>query len=143
MSDPSLPLQGAIVAALKANGALPDVVGKRVYDQPPDDKVAKTKSGALFPYITVGDGQVLGDDTEDCGDGSEVFVQIDAWSRAPGYPEVKQISAAIRAALKPVPILAGFTVDVVEFQSCQYLRDPDGLTRHAAITFRYLITHSS
>lgn len=143
MSDPSLALQGAIVATLKGNGALPPVVAARVYDEVPAEKERVDKTGAAFPYVTVGDGQVLGDDTEDCGDGSEVFVQIDAWSRAVGYPEVKAIAAAIRTALKALPTLSGFDVSVVEFQQCQFLRDPDGKTRHAALQFRYLITHAN
>ena len=56
---------------------------------------------------------------------------------------VKGIAAAIRTALKTIPTLAGFVVDVVEFQQCQFLRDPDGKTRHAAIQFRYLISHTA
>lgn len=139
MSDPSLLLQGAIVTALKADTAIRALCGAppatRIYDAVPP--------APTFPYVSVGDGQVLGDDTEDCGDGSEVNIQVDAWSRAVGYPEVKQIAAAVRSALKAIPMLSGFTVSVVEFQQCQYLRDPDGLTRHAAIQFRYLITHTS
>lgn len=135
MSDPSLALQGAVVAALKGNATLTALVGQRIYDSVPPAPV--------FPYVSLGDGQVLGDDTEDCGDGSEIHLQIDAWSRAVGYPEVKNIAEAIRSTLKVIPTLAGFTVSVVEFVQKQDLRDTDGLTRHAAITFRYLITHTS
>jgi hypothetical protein len=134
MSDPSLLLQGAVFAALRANGALPAVVAGRIYDEVPPVPT--------FPYVTVGDGQIIGDDTEDCGDGSEIFIQVDAWSRAVGYPEVKSIAAAIRTALKIPIALSGFEVSVIQFQQCQYLRDPDGKTRHAAIQFRYLITHN-
>lgn len=137
MSDPSLALQGAIVAALKADADLIDLINKRVYDEPPDEK-ART-----FPYVTVGDSQVLGDDIEDCGDGSEVFLQVDAWSQAVGYPEVKRIAAAIRTVLKTLPVIADFVVTVSEFRQCQFLRDPDGKTRHAALQFRYLVTHTS
>lgn len=141
MSDPSLALQGAIVAALQGAVAVTSLVGDRIYDQVP--RPVPPATGPTFPYITVGDGQVLGDDTEDCGDGSEVVLQIDAWSRAIGYPQVKQIAAAIRSALKIVPTLSGFDVSVVEYVQTQFLRDPDGLTRHAALTFRYLIVHTS
>lgn len=135
MSDPSLALQEKIVALLKTHAPLAAEVGARVYDEPP--------TAPQFPYVTVGDGDVLGDDTEDCGDGSEVTLQVDAWSRGPGYPEVKRIAAAIRAALKTAPVLTGFEVSVVEFVRAAFLRDPDGMTRHAALQFRYLITHTS
>lgn len=135
MSDPSLPLQGAIVAALKASAPLQALLSTRVYDEPP--------SLPTFPYISYGEGHVVGDDTEDCGDGSEVFVQLHAWSRAVGFPEVKMIAEGIRGALKAPPALSGFQVSVVEYVQTQFLRDPDGKTRHAMVEFRYLINHTS
>lgn len=141
MSDPSLALQGAIVALLNANSGVTQLVDARIYDEVPAPVAPATLP--TFPYITVGDAQVIGDDTEDCGDGSEVNVQIDAWSRARGYPEVKRIAAAVRTALKTSPTFSGFDVSVVEFLQTQFLRDPDGKTRHAAMQFRYLITHTA
>jgi len=53
VSEPSLELQAAIVTALKATGALPSVVGGRVYASAPPN--------ATFPYIILGDCQVLPD----------------------------------------------------------------------------------
>lgn len=130
MSDPSLALQGAIVAALKGNAV---GVADRVYDEAP--------TAPTFPYVTVGDDQVIGDDDE-CGDNSEVFVRIHGWSRATGYPEVKAIAALIRSTVKGATFaLTGFTVVVTEFQQTQFLQDPDGLTRHSVTEFRFLITH--
>lgn len=132
MSDPSLELQGALVASLKAIGALPAVVGGRVYDVAP--------MNAVFPYLTLGDCQVL-PDKADCIDGVEVYPQIDVWSRAVGYPETKTITKAVLAKLDDQPLsVTGFNTVVFQVQSVNYLRDPDGLTRHAAITFRGLLT---
>lgn len=130
MSDPSLDIQGAVVAVLKSVGALPSVVGGRVYDAVPP--------GATFPYISLGDGQVL-PDKADCIDGAEVILQIDVWSRAVGYPEAKAIAKAVVAKLDDQPLsVPGQDVIVFEHESTRYLRDPDGLTRHAVITFRSL-----
>jgi hypothetical protein len=127
MSDPSLPLQIAIVAALKAA----DVAGDRVYDTVPP--------GAEFPYVSISGSQVL-PDKADCIDGTEVFVQLDAWSRAQGYPEVMGIAGGVVDALDDEPIVVdGFHLVVLELQNLSYLRDPDGLTRHAAISFRALL----
>lgn len=129
MSDPSLELQDAIINALKGNS--PPIVGGRVYDQPP--------TSPQFPYVTLGDCQVLPDKAE-CIDGVEVYPQIDAWSRAVGYPEVKGIARQILAALDDVElVVTGFKTIVFEFQSVQYLKDPDGLSRHAAITFHGIL----
>jgi hypothetical protein len=133
VSDPSYALQVAIFDALKADATLAGFIGARVYDSVPE--------GAAFPYVTVGDGQVVGDDNE-CADGSEVFFQCHAWSRATGYPEVKKIAAALRSALRSATLtLAGFDVGLVEFTQTQFLKDPDGLTSHAVVEFRFLITH--
>lgn len=130
MSDPTLELQAAMVMALK--GA--SIAGSRIYDVVPPS--------AVFPYVTLGDVQVL-PDKADCIDGVEVFPQVDVWSRTQGYGEVKTIVKAIMDALDDQPLtLTGFAVVVFEHQSTQYLRDPDGLTRHAAITFRGLIQPS-
>lgn len=134
MSDPSLPLQDALIKALRADGVLP-AVDKRVFDQ--------VSSSATYPYVSLGDCQVL-PDKAGCIDGVEVFPQIDVWSRKVGYAEAKEIGAAIVAALDDQPIeVAGFNVSVFELSSVQYLRDPDGLTRHGAITFRALLEAST
>jgi hypothetical protein len=106
MSDPSLALQRAIVAALRGYAAAG--AGRAA-------SMTQAPAGAAFPYVTLGEGHVLGDDTEDCGEGSEVFIQIDAWSRAEGFPQTKQIAAAIRGGLKATPlVLTGFVVTVTE-----------------------------
>jgi len=132
MSDPARLLQIAIYSIL-TDGS-PQAIA-RVYDAVPPSPT--------FPYVTIGEVQVLGDDTEDCGDGSEVFVRVHAWSRAVGYPEVKDLAALVRLKLKTVPVIAGFTVSLVQFQQTQFLRDPDGITSHAVVEFKYLITHNA
>lgn len=137
MSDPSLELQAAIVAALKSPGALPPVGGNSpaiypgVYDDVP--------SSAPYPYVSLGPCQVLPDKAS-CMDGAEVTQQIDVWSRAVGFPEVKRIAAAVVAKLDDQPLtVIGQDVIVFEHQDTRYLRDPDGKTSHAVITFRSLI----
>ncbi len=128
MSDPSYPLQIAIVAALKGDSP---PAATRVYDAVP--------TSPQFPYVSLGDMQVL-PDKADCIDGTEVFLQIDAWSRTIGYQEVKQMGAAIIRALDDKELtVTGYHLVVLELQSLNYLRDPDGLTRHAALTFRALL----
>lgn len=134
MSDPSLPLQDALIKALRAPGVLPAAIGERVYDQVP--------STPTYPLVSLGDGLVLPDKAE-CIDGVEVFLQIDVWSRKVGYAETKQIAAAVIDALDDQALtVTGFDVIVFELSGVQYMRDPDGLTRHAAITFRSLIERS-
>jgi hypothetical protein len=131
MSDPSLELQTAIVTKLKADAGVVSVVGNRVYDNVPPS--------ATFPYISLGDSQVL-PDKADCIDGTEIFFSIDGWSRDKRYPEAKQIGKVIVAALDDKPLtVAGYDAVVFELDSVSYLRDPDGITRHVALSFRALI----
>lgn len=130
MSDPSLELQAAIVAALKGNS--PAVADGRVYDAAP--------LNGTFPYVTLGDCQVLPDKAE-CIDGVEVYPQIDVWSRSVGYGETKTITKQILKLLDDVPLaVAGFDTVLFQVQEVRYLRDPDGMTRHAAITFFGIFT---
>lgn len=129
MSDPSLALQKALVAALKADGALSGDVA--VYDSVPAD--------ASFPYVSFGPSQIL-PDQEDCIDGAEVIQQVDVWSRKPGYPECRQIAAAVVAAVDDKDLaLDAHRMILIEHQGTNYLREQDGLTSHAAVTFRALI----
>lgn len=131
MSDPSLELQAAIIGKLKNDAGVQAVVGQRVYDEVPPNPT--------FPYISLGDNQVL-PDKADCIDGVELFWQIDGWARDPTFPMPKKISKAVVAALDDQPItVTGYAVVVCELNTTNYLRDPDGITRHVAISFRFLI----
>ncbi len=136
MSDPSYLLQVAQRDALLGDSALVALVtAPGVYDQPKPD--------AEFPFVQIGESQVLENDTEDCGDGSEVFTRTHVWSRDIGLVEVKKIAAEVRRVLKTAPPLSGFNVSVVQYVQTQFLRDPDGQTQHAVVEHRYLITHTA
>jgi hypothetical protein len=136
MRDPSLPLQGAVTTALKASSALHAILGDRVYDAVP--------LPATYPYINVGEGHVIGDDSEECADASEIYIQVHAWSRDTlGYTQVKRIADGICIALNAKPSLSGFVVTACQWTQTQYLTDPDGQTRHAMVEFRYLISPTS
>lgn len=134
MSDPSYALQAAIVPRMKGSSAVAALVAARIYDEVPKE--------ATFPYVTVRGGQVNGDDN-DCADISEVYFQIHAWAQPPGAgSSVKKIAGAIRDAMKAPFTLTGFVVEVQEYQQTQWLDDPDGLTRHAMVEFRFIIVHT-
>jgi hypothetical protein len=140
VSDPGFALQFARVTVLKATGGVGNV-GARVYDEIPPEAKRISDTGAAFPYITVGDDQMLGDDVE-CGELSEAFCRIHVWSRATGFTEAKTIAGAIRTRLRATPpVPSGFTVLETQFVQTQSLVDPDGLTRHVVLEFRFQIQH--
>ena len=127
MASPSLEIQGAIVARLKATAAVTALVDTRVYDSVP--------AGASFPYITLGQGDETSDDV-DCVDGFEIALDIDVWSRAPGFPEAKRISNEIRKALKNPPLaISDNALVYFNHRQTRTFRDPDGITSHAVLTF--------
>ena len=107
MSDPSLEVQKAIVGALRS--AVPPVAEGRIYDEVP--------AGAVFPYVTVGDCQVM-PDKADCIDGSIVYPQVDVWTRTTGYPETKRLASDVLAALDDrtdTLVVDGYRLVVFEF----------------------------
>lgn len=130
MAEPSLALQDAIVAALRA-GSPPDL-GARVYDSVP--------TGATFPYVKVGDDQVTGDHAE-CLEGSvEIATNIHVWSRGVGKVEAKQIAGWIVSTLNGAALtLVDYRLVLIEHDGSHHLGDPDGLTSHSVVTFRALI----
>lgn len=127
-ADSALPLQKAIVAALKADPTLAAIINGRVYDSVP--------TSATKPYVSLGPWQVLPDQA-DCYDSSDVAVQIDGWSAGPGSVESKKIGRAVRTALdqKPLALDENQRLVMMTIEQTQYLVEPDGLTQHAVVQF--------
>jgi len=128
MIDASLPLQAAVVAALKSSAELTPLIAGRVYDRPPASPVA--------PYITLGSGQSI-DDSDACHALVECYLQVDCWSEAVGYPEVKRIGAAAVKALNAPLVVTGFKVIIHRVEGLTYQREADNLTSRAIIRLRY------
>jgi len=121
-------LQQAIYAALVAGS----IAGGRIYDRVP--------AGAMFPYVTIGDEQVL-DDGSECMDAWEVISDVHVWSRPDGGSklELKALVAEIVPRLATTLTVSGFRTVVGDMQTVRSFRDPDGLTEHAVLSFRFLI----
>lgn len=129
MIDASLPLQAAVVAALKEDPGLAALIGERVYDRVPAKPVA--------PYVTIGDAQIV-DDSSACLSLAEYSLQVDVWSEAVGYPEVKEIGAIAARVLDAALPMDGFAV-VIHRVGVRYVRERDNLTSRAIIAARYSI----
>jgi hypothetical protein len=133
MSEPTLALQAAILAALNGAPEVSALLAGRVYDRVP--------AGAVFPYATIGDDQALPDHAE-CLEGStEVIAIVHVWSRKVGKPESKTITGAIVRALNGASLSLDpdYRLVHIEHDGSRHLDDPDGLTSHSVITFRSLI----
>lgn len=130
MSDPSYALQVALVGRLTD---LETAAGERIYDDVPPEANRISDTGAAYPYVTIGAGQLVPVD-EECWDRSSTYFQIDVWTRTIGFPEAKQIAGTIRSALHEQDlVVTGHVVDRMRVESIDYSRDPNGLTRRARI----------
>jgi hypothetical protein len=129
--DPSLQLQKALVAVLKADAGVNAIIAGRIYDAVP--------GGAVKPYLSFGAFQMLPEHGT-CLDGGEAFVTLDGWAAGPDTVQVKQLGAAVAKALDLAPIVLDAPPRLVEMtvEQTQYMRDPDGITAHAVITVHAL-----
>lgn len=129
-ADAELALQKAVVTALSASAAVKAVLGDpvRIYDDVPENPV--------FPYGSFGPGQAI-DAGDGCHKGAEVFLQVDFWSRAIGYPEVKRIAAAAAGVLDAEIEIDGHEIVVHELIAVDTQRGLDGRTREAKLRLRY------
>lgn len=126
MSDPSNAIQTAISNLLKADADVKAMA--RVYDVVP--------ANAVFPYLQIGATQVLPATAQDY-DGADVVQTIDGWSRAASRAEIKQLGAAVNAALTDADVLIdGYRLIECIIEQTQYLTDPDGKTFHGVFVFR-------
>lgn len=126
-------VQKAIYDALTDS---PAIAGGRVYDHVPR---ANGEVTAEFPYIEIGDEQII-DDGNTCDDGWEVVADVHVWSRAVGYPEAKSLIASIAPRLVGITSIADHTLIAVEVENTHVFRDPDGLTSHGVISVRFVVT---
>lgn len=121
MIDPSLPVQDAVISALRAHAGLTAIVEQKIWDKVPTNREAD------HPYVSLGAEQ-MEPDQNPCGDQYEVWLNIDHWSRKPGRVEAKQMVAATLDALTAPLTVAGFRVVVQRIDPVQYRPQPDGLT---------------
>jgi hypothetical protein len=131
MASPSLELQGAIVARLKADSVLTALVGARIYDHVPRGSGGAVT--ATFPFVNFADDDVLQDDAT-CVTGYEITLTIEVWSRGVGFPEAKQIAHAVVVSLHnwDAPLSTNRCI-TLQHRQTRMFRDPDGLTSHGVI----------
>lgn len=127
MTAASFALQKAVVAAL-STALAPDVP---VFDRVP-------AAADPYPRVVVGEGQEL-PNLADCMNGREHYLDIHVWSRSVGQGEAKTIAGLVESALHDADLtLEGHGLDLIGLNGIRYLRDPDGRTTHAVLTFRAL-----
>ncbi|MCD5996506.1 DUF3168 domain-containing protein [Pseudomonas sp. CDFA 602] len=128
MSDPTLPLQAALLARLTAEVSCP------TYDAVP--------KAATKPYVVI-DSEFVNNTTPITGrKREERLLYLSVWSDHKGQSEVKRINSEIAAALDevPLPLSTGTAVSVRVLRT-DTSREPDGVTYMGAVTLRIITQH--
>lgn len=132
--SPDLELQGLIVTTLENDATVSALVEGRVYD-----RVENSNADVQFPYVNFAASVETSNDA-DCIYGSDIFVQIDVWSREPGFPECKKIAAAVRDALHDRDLqLNENALAQLRCERIRVFRDADGLTSHGVVELMALV----
>ena len=130
----ALSVQKGVRAALAANAGVTDIVGQRVYDEPPQD--------VLFPYLRFVDISPNAFDT-DTTEGAEVTISLEAHSRsASGRVEAVRIVEAVKGALhrqEASITLEGHNLVEMIFQTYSVTRDDDGRGYTAVIVLQAML----
>jgi len=129
--------QRLIYETLKGNAAI-SAISNNVYDEVP-----KNPFGTKTAYISFGPVDTNEDDA-DCIMSVETTLQIDVWSRAPGFVECKRIADLVKKALhrKPLALTENALVDVW-VPLVRVFRDPDGVTSHGVVQVTALIEETA
>ena len=131
MTSAGLELQKALLALLKADGALEKQIEGRIYDRVPDK--------AEFPYVTLGSSNIY-DWSTGTERGSEHLFTLNIWSRASGRKSVFTIMNLIdRLLAQPQLTLVGHRLVNLALQFSQARAEDNrdgylGVLRYRAVT---------
>ncbi|ALJ98225.1 Hypothetical protein BIBO1_3044 [Brucella inopinata BO1] len=118
-------LQRYLYAKLRTVPEVTTLAGGRVYDRVPEDKT--------FPYISFGPSDIV-DDGAECIEAETHTIQLDAWSRAVGKGECKNLVDGVKKALqRDTPELSDNAIVEMTVPFTRVVTDPDGLTTHGII----------
>lgn len=91
---------------------------------------------SYYPFISFGADFTTPMDTKGDNGGNELL-QINVWTRSPGFAETKTIAQRVYDLLQKGSLtISGATHIATRVESVDYARDPDGLTRRALMQFR-------
>lgn len=126
-----LSLQNALLNRLFNDSAIKKKV-KGVFDAVPKNQ--------SFPYIALGEDTV-NDWSTKIEFGEEITHTMHIWSQYKGKKEVKEIMNLVLQSLsEPLSLDDGFFVEFSKLDFMEVLNDPDGITRHGVIRFRFKIS---
>lgn len=146
---PATAIQRAFYATLTEDARLRALFGEeepRVWDTVRRDEAGKPVGG--YPYIKIGEDQIVAPEQTDQVAESECFATVHVWDE-PGDGSGKELSKLIVGAVVDAVVGAdrfddfaarvrehGFICTLGEIRDARHLEPADGLTEHAVLTFR-------
>lgn len=131
--DPEPEFQRAILARMLAVGSpIVALAADRIWDRAPANRVP------AYPYVTLGESQVLAD-PGDCYHGSEINFVVQGWTEDTSRAAAKALAAAIRRQLSDAEdflIMPNHSTVSCEFIRSDVFLEQDGKTQRAAVRFR-------
>lgn len=130
MAAPAVEYQGHVFQAIRADAEIAVFVADRIYDRMPE-------KGDQSPFITIGEGREIHEDW-DCKAISQHDLTVNVWSeKQGGFKEAKEIAFLVkRAVLSAGTDLPTHAMTDLQALDVRYMRDPDGLTSRALLTFQ-------
>lgn len=118
--------------------ALDGEISATVFDAAPF--LPEGAPSTTFPYVVIGDDTFSPWDTDD-STGANVTVTLHIWTRAESHKPGKAIADAIYAILHRQQLtLTGYDFTDCQLQFSDFMRDPDGATRHGVLRYRLTFT---
>ena len=124
------PLQTAAYSALTSDSSLMAII-RGVYDEVPESTPA--------PYVTIGEATETDNGTFG-RNAWDLSLHLHVWSQAQGFKECGIIINHLSRILSQANLtLQDGSIPFLLLEHVEYLRDPDGITRHAVARFRALV----
>lgn len=123
-----LELQAAVKAHLLADSSVTGLLGTRLYQAVP--------TPPTFPYAVFGRTTNSSDSTS-CQRAWDVLLDIDVWSREPGWEEIKRVVSAITISLDDDDLtLATQRCVQIIYVTDRNIEDAELPVKHNVVTFR-------
>jgi len=103
----------------------------------PDVPQRQAEDDAYFPFLTIGEVTASGYNDKDII-GANALVQVDVWTRERGFKQCKLAAQACIDVLARQPLAVDGHI-ITELESEDYVRDPDGKTKHGILRFRVVV----
>lgn len=128
----SVALQKALVTRLRGDAGVLAIV-------PAADIMDRSTRPERDLCVLVGEDHMVRDDLLLSDNVSKMYLTLHLWHRAQDFATVKNLSDAIRKAMRMRLVVPGINVVYAAFVDARYLRDPGGEYVHGVVTFSAMI----